>query len=325
MTSLRVDGKELLLGFGEVQDYFADTSMYLGATCGRFANRIANGRYQQAGQTASLPTNNGRHCLHGGPNGYHMKQWTVTRTFEGADECGVVFALESPHLDEGFLGNLFVEATFVLRMDPTLSRHAALEIKYRGSGDESIFNVVNHNYWNLNGAGSGSILNHTLTVFGEYFTPVDAESIPTGEIRLVADTPLDFRSPRPIGEAVTQMKDFCPSARADKFNSEGKWAGGVDHNFFITGNGFRRCALLSDPGERIRLTLYSDYPCLQVYSGNYIANQTSGGREFSQHCGVCLEPQYPPNAPNVSHFPCAFVKKGDAIERRVVAVFEVEA
>lgn len=325
MTSLAVAGKEMLLGFGDLNDYFQDTGMYLGATCGRFANRIAFGRYQQNGEIASLPANNGRHCLHGGPKGYHMKNWTVSRTFEGANECGVVLALESPHLDEGFLGNLLVEATFLLRTDIHLSTHPVLEIKYCGTGDESVFNVVNHNYWNLTGTGCGSILDHRLTVFGDYFAPVDSESIPTGEIRLVSDTPLDFRSPSRIGDAVKRMIDFCPSAPADKLNSEGKWAGGVDHNFFIAGSGFRRCASLCDSDNKIRLTLYSDYPCLQVYSGNYITGFVSGGREFSQHSGVCLEPQYPPNAPNVSHFPCAFVTKGDRVEKRVVAVFAVEA
>lgn len=255
---------------------------YLGAIVGRVANRLDGGRLPVAGTEYRLPINDGPNSLHGGPDGYDLREWEIA---ESTHEK-VTFRLVSPDGDQGYPGDVDLEVSY--RVAP-----GRVTIDYRASAAApTMLNVTNHAYFNLDGEASGSIAEHELTVDAESFTPTRADQIPTGEIRAVADTPYDFRRSAPVGPALTGTDEQVVVA------------GGIDHNFIVSGNGFRRAAHLVGAGGR-QLEVWSDLPGVQVYTGVHFDGTLTGlsGAAYERHAGIALETQGFPDAPNQPGFP----------------------
>lgn len=295
LQSLRlpVDGgmRELVLGFRDFADYPAK-SPYFGATVGRYANRIAGGCFEVEGRRIELSRNeNGRHTLHGGADNLAFRVWDAAPLPEGA---GVRFGLRSPDGDQGFPGNLDVAVTYRLA-------DAALRIGMEARTDAPTpVNLAHHSYWNLD--GGGTIDAHALRLEADYYLPVDAETIPTGEILRVAGTRFDFRE--------LQWLD----ALDEPF---------FDHCFAVRGRGFRRVARLESSDGRVAMELFADQPGVQLYTGFKLDVAGSDGRQFGPKSGLCLETQNFPNAPNVSHFPDPFLRPGEVYRHAMEHRFEV--
>jgi aldose 1-epimerase len=256
------DGTNVVLGFDDVAGYQAD-SQFLGVIVGRYANRIAGGRFVLDGQTWTLPCNNGPNHLHGGPDGFGRRLWKAE---VDAENTAVQFSILSPHLDQGYPGA--VEATAQYR----INNNNRLVLTLSATADRpTVVNLAPHAYFNL--AGSGDIRGHHLRLNASRYTPVDHSLIPTGEVATVEGSPFDFRIPRP----------FPPD---------------IDLNFAIDGSpgDLREVATITH--SQRRLSVRATAPGAQIYGGKYLAD---GGR-FPAHAGFCIEPQYFPDAPNQSRF-----------------------
>ncbi|MFN8138273.1 MAG: aldose epimerase family protein [Fimbriimonadales bacterium] len=279
---------EVTLGFDSVEEY-ANHGAYFGCLVGRFANRIAFGRFSIDDVAYQVSVNSGRHQLHGGSEGFDRRVWRMEET-----EFGVKFGLRSLDGDQGYPGNLRASAEYVLR-------GSEVELRYHAETDvATIVNLTNHAYFNL--AGSGVILDHTLQVAASSFTPTDDELIPTGEIRSVENTPFDFRSPKRIGERMNQI------------SSE---PNGYDHNFVLDVGVETPAATLCCDQTGRKLEVFTDQPALQVYTGNFLDGSLMGrdGRPISQHAAICLETQGFPDAPNHPEFPSVVLRPGEAYDR----------
>jgi aldose 1-epimerase len=279
----------LVLGFDALADYERDRA-YFGAVVGRFANRIAHGRFELAERRYQLSRNEGEHHLHGGVLGFHKQLW---QAHAGADEGAAWLNLHrlSPDGEEGYPGDLLAMVSY------HLSASGALRCRYQAVADRATpFSASQHSYFNL--AGKGDILGHELRVAAGHYLPVRPDLIPTGERAAVDGTPFDFRQARRIGDAL----------RAE--HAQLALAGGFDHNFVLAGAAGPH-AILSDPVSGRRLEIYTDCPGLQFYSGNYLDGSLSGqGRGFERHAGLCLEPQQFPDAPNHPDFPQLVCRPG---------------
>lgn len=295
--SLVYRGRDILLGWDNPGRYFNGDGD-LGATVGRVANRVADACFSLNGRTFTLAKNDGENNLHSGPNGYHNRRWQVADT---ADDR-VVFCMDSPDGDQGFPGRLRLWASYTLTGDDTV------QLDYRGEADaDTPVNVTNHSYFNLNGHDSGSILGHTLRLNADSFTPCRTGLIPTGEILSVADTPFDFRDPHPIGERIDEDDPRLASA------------GGYDLNFALNGEGLRPAAELTGEKSGVRLTVLTDAPGVQLYSGNFLMGETGkNGAVYARRTGVCLETQGFPNAVNEPRFPSVVLKRGEVYRTRTV-------
>lgn len=286
--------KDVVLGFSTLDEYVsanaAEGNPYFGAIIGRYANRIAGGSFRLNGQQYSLPVNNGRNTLHGGPEGFHTVVWEATPI-----ENGVEFRYLSKHGESGFPGNLAVTVAY------TLSR-GALRIAYTAATDrDTVLNLTNHSYFNLGGEGDGDVLNHRLTLRAAGFTPVNSELIPTGKLRPVRGTPFDFERPTQIGLRISN-----PDIQL-------KYAGGYDHNWVLN-KGARRlgvAAELYEPLSGRLLTVRTTEPGLQFYSGNFLDGKHKGKRgiAYGRNSGLCLETQHFPDSPNQPAFPSTVLKK----------------
>ena len=273
---------DVVLGFDQASDYAAQPNLYFGCTVGRVANRIRDARFQLDGATVALAANDGRHHLHGGPErSFDRVEWAAA---PGASDAGpqVVFRRVSPHLEEGYPGSVEVAVTY------TMTEADDLRIEYEARSDRTTpLNLTNHTYWNLAGAGAGSILDHVLEVAADRYTPTDGELIPTGSIEPVAGTALDFRSPRRIGQRIAELE---PSG-----------ARGYDHNFVLAGSGPEPvfAARIEEPVSGRAVEVWTTQPCIQFYSGN-LMSPTKGklGRHYARRSGLCLEPQGYPDAVN---------------------------
>ncbi|RKX89269.1 MAG: galactose-1-epimerase [Spirochaetes bacterium] len=277
---------EIILGFDDASRYLS-TEGYLGATCGRFANRIASGKFSLGGKEYQLNCNDGPNHLHGGEKGYNARTWEAAPYSEG-NRSGVVFTLISPDGEENYPGELRISA------DYALDEQGRLFMDFKGvSNKPTIINITNHAYWNLAGAGSGSILNHLLKVHASGYLPVDETAIPTGEILSVEGTAFDFRDVKPIS------REF-------------------DHCMVIDGeNGELRVAVeVRDPVSGRKLTLYTDRPGVQLYTGNFLQ-----GTPFQKNGGFCLEPQDFPDAPNRPGFPPVVLQPGETYHHRSMIEF----
>ena len=284
---------EIVLGFPDASGYLSRLG-YLGATCGRFANRIAKGRFSLEGRQYELDCNNGENHLHGGDTGFDSKLWNGNPYSEG-DRTGVIFRLESPDGDQGYPGNLKVSA------DYALDDRNRLTMEFIADTDATtIINITNHAYWNLAGRDSGDILGHELTLYCSAYLPVDDGSIPTGEKRDVTGGPFDFRMPRTIGKGIS------------------KTGTGYDHCMLVDGEAgrLRPAARAKDPVSGRVLELHTDRPGLQLYSGNFLT-----GEPFQAKSGFCLEPQDLPDAPNRPSFPSVVLKAGDTYRHRSLLRF----
>ena len=300
--------QHLVLGFESLEEYHQDSS-YIGATCGRVANRIGGATFTLDGEQSSLPCNDaGKHCLHGG-DGFHSKSWKLEDVSAIAESTTAVFSLISPSQEEGFPGELAVKAMFSI-ID-IKGESVRLEVCYQAVAVDrpTVCNVVNHNYWNLSTPARGqvpTIFEHNFSINADFFTPVDDESIPTGEILSVAGTPFDFR----------KVKRVLPS--------EAPGGKGFDHNFVVRGpHTLRPFASVSCPSSAVKMDVFASYPGAQFYTGNFLPATTSGDRTWGIHSGFCLEPQFFPDSPNKHHFPSTRLEAGEKFEQKVAFHFSV--
>ncbi|WP_047690013.1 aldose epimerase family protein [Kocuria sp. ZOR0020] len=266
----------VVLGHSDAEGYVRYADDYMGVVVGRYANRIANATFTLDGQTHTLGVNNGSACHHGGPEGFSHRVWSVTRS----SSHSITFELTSPHLDQGFPGEMTVLATYTVE-------GAVVVLEMEATADRAtVFGPTSHIYWNLAGEGSGGVDDHRLTVAAGQFLPVDDDGIPDGALRSVADTPLDFRHPVRLGNVM----------RAD----HAQLHNGVDHSLHVTGHGLRHAATLTDPVSGRSVEVHSDLPAVQVYTSNFFDGRTVGtsGTRYRQGDGVALEPQFHPDTPN---------------------------
>ena len=274
--------KEVTLGFDNLQQYLAGHS-YFGAAIGRFANRIAKGVFQLDGVKYYLACNEkSLNHLHGGNKGFDKVVWQA-ESFEDTTLTGVTFSYLSSDGEEGYPGNLRVTVTYSLNEDNEF------KIEYNAQTDKpTIVNLTNHTYWNLAGAGSGTVLNHQLTLKSKKYLPVNNSLIPTGEIKTVHGTPMDFTMPKLIGKDIHDT------------------AGGYDHCFVIESSNqeLSLAAKLYEPESGRTMEILTTTPGIQFYSGNFLDNvRGAGGALFQKHSGLCLETGFFPNSINEPEFP----------------------
>ncbi|WP_372850637.1 aldose epimerase family protein [Sphingomonas sp.] len=296
---------DVVLGYADMASYERNNSFF-GVTVGRFANRIAGGRFVLDGRTYTLPSVNGRVAnLHGGTRGFDKIVWQVESVKDGPS-ASVTFSHVSPDGDQGFPGTLTVHATF------SLDEQDRLQIEYRATTDKpTIVSMTNHSYFTMAGEDAGHGSDNRLTVFADGYTPVDKDLIPTGKIVPVAGTPFDFRTPRSVDARVRDVRD--PQILIGR---------GYDHNFVLRdGHGaVRLAARLSDPASGRTLELSTNQPGLQVYSGNGLNGAQIGkaGRAYRQGDGVALEAENFPDAVNHPDFPSARLDPGGEYRNLIV-------
>lgn len=262
---------DVVLGYDHVDGYRTG-SAYLGATVGRNANRIGGAAFELNGRTITLSKNDNGNNLHSGPDGYSYRMWKVL----SHTDSSISFTLISPNGDQGFPGEARIRVTYTLQAD-------GLEIVYDAScNQDTVFNMTNHTYFNLSGHDHPeAAMDQVLTLPGRYFNPDDAENIPTGEQRRVDGTPMDFRSPKPIGQDL--HADYEPLHLQN----------GYDHSFEVYTN---PCAILSDPKSGRTLAISTDCPGIQLYSGNFLDTTGKGGVYYGKNSGVALETQFAPDS-----------------------------
>lgn len=283
------DGKlhDVALGYDSLNEYVNDSRNF-GLTIGRYANRIANGRFTLNGVTYRLPQNDGRNTLHGGPHGFGKKLFTS----DAHDDC-VIFKLNSPDLDEGFPGNFALSVTVSFN-------DGRLRMKYDYSCDKDTpASITNHNYFNLNGHGTGTILNHTVRINAERYCRADDELLALAPCVEVEGTPFDFRNSKKIVDGLSSYSTEIIRA-----------GGGYDHCFEIADNK-KAVAEVTGDMTGIKLEIYSDMPALQFYTGNQIGNiRGKNGAFYNSFDGFAMECQQFPNAINEPYFPDCVVKAG---------------
>ena len=301
ITSLRVpdrDGRlgEVVLGFNSIEPYLNNRA-YLGAVVGRYANRIAKGRFKLDAIRYQLASNDGANHLHGGIRGFDQRLWAAT-PIETQDAAGIAFSRTSAAGEEHYPGTLQVSFSYLVTAARTVT------LQYEATTDApTIVNLTQHTYFNLGGETSTSVLDHDLTILADDYTPVDTTLIPTGEIASVDGTPFDFRTAAHLGTRL-------------KMNHEQlQIAGGFDHNFVLTRSMPEpsRVASLFDPQSGRTLQIATTEPGLQFYDGHLLDGRTRGayGRVFSAHAGLCLETQHFPDSPNHPQFPPVTLRPGE--------------
>jgi aldose 1-epimerase len=295
---------DIALGFDTLDEYLA-RSPFFGCITGRFANRIAEGRFTLYGETYQLATNNGPNHLHGGRVGFDKVVWAA-EPFERADAIGLTLTYLSKDGEEGYPGNLAVTVTY------TLTNANALRIDYAATTDKAtIINLTNHNYFNL--AGEGDILGHIVMIDADHFTPIDATLIPTGELQPVAGTPMDFRRALPVG------------VRINADDEQLRRAGGYDHNWVLnrSGSGLQRLIVVTEPISGRWLEVHTTQPGVQFYTGNMMPDYLPGkdGRVYSKRTGFCLETQHFPDSPNQPNFPPVVLEPGQTYQQSTVFKF----
>jgi aldose 1-epimerase len=299
--------QDVVLGFDNIQDYINIPSDF-GASIGRYANRIAQGQIVVDGDTIQLPRNNFGHCLHGGPNGWQYKVYDATQV----DDNTLELTLLSPDGDENFPGNVTATVRY------TLTEDNAIDIRYTAVTDKkTVINMTNHSYFNLSGDPSAPITDHLLTIHADTYTPVDSTFMTTGDILPVLETPMDFTTPRAIGERVNDY-DF----------QQLKNGNGYDHNWVLntSGDDTRVAARLASPVSGIVLELFTDEPGVQVYSGNFLDGSVKGKRGivYNQRAAICLETQHYPDSPNKPEWPTVYLEPGQTYASHCIFKFSVE-
>ena len=287
----------VVLALPSLADYRAQDS-YLGALVGRFANRIGGAAFTLDCRKFRLSRNDGGNCLHGGQIGFNKAVWQVVASVD-EPEPRLTLRHHSPDGDQGFPGAVTVEASY------TVSRGTTLRIDYRAESDRpTVINLTNHTYFNLGGAACADVLEHEVMIAADRFTPVNAQLIPTGELRDVAGTPFDFREPHQIG------------ARIGARDEQLAFALGYDQNFVVrpSGNGeLRFAARAREPRSGRRLDVYTTQPGVQFYSSNHLDGTLRGptGKVYRPHTGFCFEPQHFPDSPNQPAFPTTVLRPGE--------------
>jgi aldose 1-epimerase len=297
---------DIVLGFDSVDPYVAGVPFY-GATIGRFANRIASGEFRLGGVVYQLPKNDGPNSLHGGLRGFDKRFWTAS-PFENAAGPGVTFTYVSADGEEGYPGKLTVRVTYQLRNDDSLS------ISYTAHATKPTpINLTNHSYFNLSGDPQHTILDETLQINADKFTPVDATLIPTGELRPVEGTPFDFRKPEVIG------------ARIGDKDQQLEFAHGYDDNWILAKphpNAMTTAAIVTDPVSGRQVEVRTTEPGIQFYTGNFMDGEQAGkGTVYNYRTGLTLETQHFPDSPNHPSFPSTILKPGQTFKSHTVFYF----
>lgn len=298
--------RDVVHGFECVQDYMKYPTDF-GATIGRYANRINQGKIIVEGVEYQLPQNNYGHCLHGGPNGFQYVVYDVVRT----DDTSLTLAYTSKDGEEGFPGNLTCQVTF------TLTDDNAIDISYEAETDRTtVVNMTNHSYFNLDGDASKTNAHYLLILDADYYTPVDSTFMTTGEILPVEGTDMDFRTPTAVGARINN--DFVQL----------KYGKGYDHNWVLNTRGdiSRPCVTLRSPESGIVLQVYTSEPGIQIYTGNFLDGTLTGkkGAVYGHRSAICLETQKYPDTPNKPEWPSAFLKPGEKYTSRCIYRFSVE-
>jgi aldose 1-epimerase len=306
VTSLKIPDREghqddVVLGFNSLKGYLHDNP-YFSAIVGRFANRIAHGKFSLDGMDYSLATNHGHHHLHGGVRGFDKVVWDIEEVYPGGSS-GIRLSYRSADGEEGYPGNLDVFVTYILTADNEL------RIDYDATTDKPTpVNLTHHSYFNLSGTGGSDILDHELMIDADRYTGVNADLIPTGELKNVGGTPFDFRRSTTIGERIDQV------------------ASGFDHNFVLNNKGeLSRVAELYDRNSGRIMEVHSTEPGMQFYTGNDLNGKIlgKGGVIYFKHTGLCLEPQHFPDSPNQPDFPNTILRPGEKYTQTTIYRFGV--
>lgn len=305
VTSIKVPDKNgdienIVLGFDDLEKYKAGHPFF-GAIAGRYANRIAKGRFELNGEEYELATNDGENHLHGGAEGFDKKLWDAE---VNDDENSVTISYLSPDGEEGYPGNLDVKVTY------TLTDDNELKIDYHATTDKStVLNLTNHSYFNLSGDSSQSILDHKLTINADRYTPVNEGLIPTGELRPVEGTAFDFTEPETVGARIESIPP------------------GYDHNFVLNNpdSGMRKIVTVEHEESGRIMEVYTDQPGVQFYTGNFLDGTLTGrnGKPIEQYAALCLETQTFPDSPNKPDFPSPVLNPEETYETTTIYQFKV--
>lgn len=297
---------DIVQGYDTIQEYINGNGPYMGAICGRCANRIAKGKFNLLDKEYTLAINNGPNHLHGGLKGFSMKVWDVI----SASSSSVRMEYLSVDGEEGYPGNLKVSVTY------TLTDNDELKIDYSATTDKTtVINLASHSYFNLAGEGSGSIYDHELIINGIFYTPTDETSVPTGEICRVEGTPMDFRVPKRIGKDI------------DVDNVQLKYGAGYDHNWVLRHRPgtLGLAAAVKDPVSGRIMEIYTTQPGVQFYTANWIDNEPGkSGKNYGRRWSFCLETQHFADAINKPHFPSTILNPGESYKHTCIHKFSYQ-
>ncbi|WP_242923146.1 aldose epimerase family protein [Pontibacter liquoris] len=298
---------DIVLGFDDLDGYLKANEPYFGAAIGRYGNRIAHGKFTLNGKPYTLATNNASNHLHGGTKGFNAQVWDAKQV----NDQTIEFTRLSPDGEEGYPGNLQVKMVYSLTDDNEF------KITYAAETDQpTVINLTHHSFFNLHGAGNGSINDHVLMINADKYTPVDNTLIPTGQIANVVGTPMDFNRPTAIGKRVAE--DF----------EQLKFGKGYDHNWVLkdSSNPNKLAATVWEPGSGRYMEVYTTEPGLQFYGGNFLdgKDKGKGGKPYNFRSAFCLETQHFPDSPNQPAFPSTLLQPGEKYEHTAVYKFSVK-
>jgi len=294
---------DVVLGYDDVRGY-EEGDLFLGAIVGRVANRIGGARFTLNGREYFLSDNDNGNNLHSGPDFFSKRMWNVIE----ATDKKVVFALHSKAGDQGYPGEVFITVTY------ELTQENELKISYGARpNQDTLLNMTNHSYFNMDGHKSKQVMHQEVWIHGDSFTPSNEALIPTGELKLVKGTPMDFTVPKEVGLDIESDYEAI------------KHGGGYDHNYVINGNGYRKAAFLHSKANGIKMEVYTDLPGMQFYSGNFI-QQTKGrnGAVYKKRQGLCFETQYFPDGINQTAFTSPITKGGEEYHTVTTYKFGIE-
>ncbi|KDP33182.1 hypothetical protein JCGZ_13447 [Jatropha curcas] len=312
ITSLFVPDKkgevdDIVLGFDSIEEYMKGNAPYFGCIVGRVANRIKEGKFSLEGVDYSLAVNNGPNSLHGGNKGFDKVIWDVVEHKSG-EKPSITFKYESCDGEEGYPGDVTVTATYTLISSTSMR----LDMEALPKNKPTPVNLAQHTYWNLAGHSSGNVLDHLVQIWGSHITPVDQDSIPTGEFLLVKGTVFDFTSEKRVGSSISEVPGL-----------------GYDHNYVLDSgeekSGLKHAAKLKEPSSSRVLNLWTDAPGMQFYTANYVNGVSGkGGAVYEKHSGLCFETQGFPNAINQPNFPSIVIHPGQKYKHTMLFEFSVE-
>lgn len=299
---------DVLIGHDSIEEYVHSEEAYFGAVCGRYANRIAKGKFTLEGKEYTLAVNNGPNALHGGLKGFNSVVWDILEKTENK----VRLAYTSADGEEGYPGELHVEVTY------TLTDENELCIDYSAKSNQTtVLNLTNHAYFNLSGDGDQSVHDHTLEILADHYLPTDDTAIPYGKPEEVAGTPFDFRTPHLVGERIDTPIDQLV------------WARGYDHTFVLNKplGKLGLAARVSSPKTGVRMEVFTDQPGVQLYTGNWMSGNMRGKHDhrYPARAALCLETQHYPDSPNRPEYPSTVLKAGEEFKSTTVFAFSVQA
>jgi aldose 1-epimerase len=296
---------DVVQGYDTVYEYINGNDPYMGAICGRCANRIARGRFSLSGKEHILAVNNGPNHLHGGIRGFDKVVWDIV----SSSSSELLLEYVSADGEEGYPGNLKIKVKYTLTYDD------GLKLDYLAETDKTtVVNFASHSYFNLSGEGSGSIYDHELIINANFFTPTDETAVPTGEIRSVIGTPMDFTEPRKIGASI------------DMDDEQLRYGAGYDQNWVLNHRAGNEglAATAYDPVSGRVMDVYTTQPGVQLYTANWIDNEPGkGGKKYGRRWAFCLETQHFPDAVNIPHFPSVILNPGEKYEHSCIYKFRV--